>query len=67
MNNEEMKVFVDLVKRMRQAQKDYFAHRQKESLALSKQLERLVDEFIEHQEHPDLFKAQRCQEDEKTE
>lgn len=56
MNNEEMKVFVDLVKRMRQAQKDYFAHRQKESLALSKQLERLVDDFIEHQEHPDLFK-----------
>lgn len=38
--------FIDLVKRMREAQKTYFQGRSRESLELSKSLERQVDEEI---------------------
>ena len=55
MSPEEFEVFVDLVQRMRQAQRDYFAHRQRESLRLSQQLERQVDRTIESFKNPRLF------------
>lgn len=53
--NNEFEVFINLVERMRQAQKDYFLHRQIGTLQLSKELERKVDQFIENQKTPGLF------------
>lgn len=47
--------FMDLVERMRQAQCDYFAHRQPETLRLSKELERQVDQMLELRRTGDLF------------
>lgn len=47
--------FIDLVARMRQAQKDYFRYRQPSTLQLSKALERQVDSVIEQHQNPDLF------------
>lgn len=48
--------YIDLTRRMRQAQKDYFAHRQSETLALSKELEMQVDRFLYKHGTPDLFR-----------
>lgn len=55
MTEDESKAFVELVERMRQAQKDYFTHRATETLHLSKELEGQVDRFIEKQNQPGLF------------
>lgn len=49
------KEFLDLVSRMRGAQKQYFKTRDRDVLQLSKQLERQVDQYIEAQRRPGLF------------
>ena len=46
--------FMQLVKDMREAQKEYFSTRSKESLQRSKALERRVDEEIAAAERQDL-------------
>lgn len=43
MNNQE---FTELVREMRQAQKDYFRTRSREALEKSKQLEKAVDAVL---------------------
>jgi hypothetical protein len=43
-----MNEFILLVKQMRQAQKEYFKTRSPEALQKSKQLERSVDQFLNH-------------------
>ena len=55
MDQHEIEAFIDLVERMRQAQKDYFAYRERETLQLSKQLERQVDKTIESLKKPRLL------------
>ncbi len=52
MTEADLREFLLLVQRMRQAQKDYFAHRERETLELSKSLERQVDQFIENVNNP---------------
>lgn len=55
--------FFNLVKAMREAQKEYFTSRSLEALRKSKQLERRVDEYImrgdiylnNHKQEPTLF------------
>lgn len=47
--------FEKLVLEMRKAQKDYFKTRDKQSLELSKRLERRVDEYLESQDKPKLL------------
>ncbi len=48
--------FTDLVRRMRNAQKDYFRYRKQATLILAKQLEKEVDDLLASQEnlHGDL-------------
>lgn len=50
-----MKEFVNLVKRMREAQKEYFRTRQPEALKFSKSMEAKVDRAIETINNPKLF------------
>ncbi len=47
--------FVDAVKRMRQAQKDYVNHRQPQTLDLVKGLESQVDDLIFTYQHPSAY------------
>jgi hypothetical protein len=49
------KDFRDLVARMRQAQKEYFRTRDRESLSRSKELEKLVDTELANDVEPSLF------------
>jgi len=52
----EHKEFIELVKRMREAQKNYFRTRDYNYLSESKMLERQVDKLIEaDSEGPSLF------------
>ena len=50
-----MKAFIELVKAMRMAQKDYFKTRNSASLLKSKALERQVDHDILNMMNPKLF------------
>lgn len=52
MDNKE---FIELVRQMRNAQKEYFRTRDKRILACSKELERRVDKAIEESNEPQLF------------
>lgn len=54
-STSEADLFIDLVARMRAAQKEYFKTRDKEVLARCKALEREVDLRIGQQHMPDLF------------
>lgn len=47
MVNEQLKQFADIVKDMRDAQKEYFRTRSVDALNLSKQREKMVDLVIE--------------------
>lgn len=47
--------FKDLVKRMREAQKEYFRTRGKDVLRKSKELEKLVDIELQADNNPSLF------------
>ncbi len=53
--------FVDLVARMRTAQKEYFRTRSKEALVESKRLERSVDMYINAKLQDPDGKANTCQ------
>ena len=48
-------IFLDLVTRMRTAQKNYFNTKEQCYLLKSKQLERQVDRYIDYQKNMDLF------------
>ena len=57
--------FAELVEKMREAQKEYFRKRTSETLQISKQLEKQVDEQLKARRErlaqnmqPDLFKGQ---------
>ncbi len=50
-----MKDFVKMVKNMRKAQRQYFAHRTLEALSESKFWEKQVDHAIKHQDQTQLF------------
>ena len=52
--------FMQLVKDMREAQKEYFSTRSKESLQRSKALERRVDEEIAAAERQDFANGTDC-------
>ena len=52
--------FMQLVKDMREAQKEYFSTRSKESLQRSKDLERRVDEEIAAAERQDFANGTDC-------
>lgn len=47
--------FRDLVRRMREAQTEYFQTRDRDVLSISKSLERQVDAELERGLHPGLF------------
>lgn len=49
------KDFRDLVARMRQAQKEYFKHRDRDALVRSKEFEKLVDIELKNKVEPSLF------------
>lgn len=53
--NKAIPAFIELVERMRAAQKDYFKNRERAALMISKELERKVDQAIERHKNPDLF------------
>lgn len=55
MTEADLRAFFALVAEMRQAQKDYFATRDREVLNRSKSLERQVDKQIESINQPGLF------------
>jgi hypothetical protein len=50
--------FIDLVSRMRSAQREYFRSRDRQVLQRSKELERAVDAAIELRAAPDMFSGQ---------
>jgi hypothetical protein len=47
--------FIDLVRAMRAAQKDFFKTKSLVALQLSKRLERQVDQYLDHLNTNDLF------------
>jgi len=47
--------FIDLVRAMRAAQKDFFKTKSLVALQLSKRLERQVDQYLDHLKTNDLF------------
>lgn len=51
--------FVDLVRAMRAAQKDFFKTKSLGALQLSKRLERQVDQYLDHLKTNDLFADNR--------
>lgn len=55
MNKSEPCKFVELVARMRNAQREYFKTRDREVLSQSKKLEKQVDQYIDSQQRPGLF------------
>lgn len=52
--------FIDLVRRMRQAQDDYTHHRHIETFKLSTSLEKQVDQFIHKHTTTDLYDERLC-------
>lgn len=54
-SGETIKTFVDLVARMRHAQKQYFFHQTTDNLLSAKDLEKQVDGFIEDYQQLRLF------------
>lgn len=55
MSDADLRQFLELVARMREAQKEYFITRDHVVLTRSKGLERQVDEFIRNVNQPGLF------------
>ena len=59
--DDSNKELIDLARRMRQAQRDYFAHRQPESLDLARDLEKRFDRLLDRLTMPDLFREDEQQ------
>lgn len=55
MNEADLRDFFAIVADMRVAQKTYFSTREHVDLARSKELERMVDQFIDNMNQPSLF------------
>ena len=53
--NKITPAFIELVERMRAAQKEYFKNREIAALKISKELERQVDYMIAHKDQYELF------------